>query len=193
MQNVKNKGLTLIEVLIAMGIAIIAGTLLLVVIVNTTGLFYNQSAKVSQGLNINDTLAVVRSSIKQASSVAVSYTDGPTTYTSGPDQLVLKVSSVDSSGNLVSDTYDNFVFFLDLDILHFKVFPNPISSRNPVDRILSTTADNLNFAYFDSANPPVEVIPTSAARIKITLTLKQKAGTSFETSVVTSEANLRND
>lgn len=187
------KGLTLVEVLIAMGIAAMVGGLLMVIITNSTGIFTKQSAKVSTGLNANDALAVIRSSIKQAGSVAALYTDGSTTYTSGEDQLVLKVSSLDSSGKNIADTYDTFVFFLDQNILRYKVFPNPLSTREPVDRIFSTAASDLHFQYFNSATPPLEVAPASAAKVKITLTLRQKAGINFETNVATSEASLRND
>lgn len=193
MQSKKTTGFTLIELLIAMGITAVIGLSLVVIIVNSAGLFYKQSSTVQEGLNINDALAIVRSSIKQASSVGVSYTDGSTVYTSGPQQLVLKVSSIDSAGNIIPGTYDNFVFYKDQDFLRSKVFLNPLSSRNPVDRILSTIVNNLNFTYFNSATPPVEVAPPVATRIRIALTLKQKAGMSFETSIATSEANIRND
>lgn len=187
------KGLTLIEVLIAVGITAIAGVLLLVVIVNSAGLFTNQSSKVQMGLNSNDALAVVRNSIKQAYTVAEQYTNGSDTYLSGSNQLVLQVPAIDFSNNIITDTYDFFVFFLDSDTLRFKVFPDPSSSRKPVNQVFSTSIDSLNFQYFNSAIPPLEVTPNTAIRVKMTLTIKQRNGTSFETNIATSEANLRND
>ncbi len=189
----RERGLTLIEVLVAMGIATLAGALLVVIMVNSAGMFSKQSSKVQEGLNINDALSQIRGSVKQASAVALSYTSGLTTYTTGPNQLVLKVVSIDASGNIIDHTYDYFVFFLNQNILYFKVFPDALSFRKPVDRIFSTSADNLSFQYFDSANPPVEVTPASATKVRISLTLKQKIGLNFETSTATSEANLRND
>lgn len=192
-QNENKRGLTLIEVLIAMGIAVVAGVLLLVIIVNSAGLFTQQASKVQEGLNTNDALAQVRNAVKQASSVASSYTGGGTTYTSSDSQLVLKVISVDPANNIILDTYDYFVFFKDQNILYFKSFPDPASSRKAVDRILANITDNLKFQYFNSANPPVEVAPTTAKKVRITVTLKQKLGTVFETNTATSEANLRNN
>lgn len=188
-------GLTLIEILVALAITIVAGTLLFVIIVNSAGLFSLQSSKLQGGLNINDALMEVRKSIKQASSVASSVTVGSTTYTSGVNQLVLKVSSVDSSNNIIANTYDHFVFFLDQSYFHFKIFPDPdpASSRKAADRILSTVADSISFKYFNSATPPVEVTPASAAKVYISLNLKQKAGAGFVTNTATSEASLRND
>lgn len=188
------KGLTLIEVLIAMGIASVVGALLLVIIFNSAGLFYQQSSKVGQGLGLNDALTHLRSTIKESSAIAASYTDGSTTYISSSTQLVLKVASIDASGNLIPDTFDYFVFFLDENKLRFKSFLAPQSSgRKASDRILSLNVENVLFQYYDLANPPQEVPPASALKISITLTLKQKSGANYETSIATSEANLRND
>lgn len=187
------KGLTLIEVLVAMGIATVAGVLLVVIMVQSAGLFTDQSSKVQQGLNINDALLQVRSSIKQANAVASEYTDGGSTYTTGGNQLVLKVSSIDSSGNIINNTFDYFIVLKDQNLLRFKIFPDPASFRQAADRIFSTSLDDLVLGYFNSATPPIEVIPQDASKVRITLTLKQKVGVNYETQTATSEANLRND
>lgn len=178
------RGLTLIEVLVAMGIATIVGVLLLVIIVNSAGLFTQQSAKVQTGLNINDALSIVRGTIKQANAVEAS---------SSGELLVLKVASIDSGNNIIPNTFDSFVFSLDQSVLHFKVFPDPGSARFQKDQILGTSVTFLNFQYFNSATPGVEVTPGSATKVRISLTLKQKIGANFEGSSATSEANLRND
>ena len=192
-RKTSSRGLTLIELLVATGIAMVAGVLLLVIIVNSAGLFTKQSSKVAGGLNINDVLSSVRSNIKQSNAVAASYTSGSTTYTSGVNRLVLKVSSVDSSNNIIADTYDYFVFFTSLPYLYFKIFPDTLSSRKVLDQILSASVDSLVFKYFNSATPPEEVAPAIATKVRATLTLKQKIGINYETNTATSEANLRND
>lgn len=189
----KSSGFTLIEVLVAMGIATLAGVLLVVIIVNSAGLFTQQSSKVSSGLSANDTMLELRNSIKISTAVAESFTDGAATYTSDGDELVLKVPSVDGSGNLIENTFDHFIFSRQVLNLRFKVFPDALSTRSSVDRIFATSVDFLEFRYFSAANPPVEVVPKEAAKVKITLTLKQKNGLNFETLTSTSEANLRND
>lgn len=187
-------GLTLVEALITLAIGASVGGLLLVIIVNTGGLFYKQSSKVEQGLNINDALGKIRQSVKESSSVALSYPSGPSpTYTSGATQLVLKVPSVNSAGDIIADTFDYFVFFQDATFLRLKTFPDSQSSRKSQDQIFSTKVESLLFKYLDSQNPPQEVIPNLAVKIRVTLTLKQKAGATFEQNIATSEANLRND
>lgn len=179
------KGLTLIEVLVAMGIASLVGVLLLVIIVNSAGLFTQQSSKVQAGLNSNDALVKIRSTIKDASTVAVSYTSGQTTYTTGSTQLVLKVPSIDTSNNIIANTYDFLIFYLDQKILRFKTFPDAQSSKSASDQIFSTDVENLDFKYFNSATPPEEVTPGVATKVKVSLTLRQ--------NTATTEANLRND
>ena len=179
--------------LISISIAAVVGGLLLVIIVNSTGLFYKESSKVEQGLNTNDALAEVRKSIKQSSAIAVSYTESSVTYTSGETQIVLKVPSLDSSGNNILSSFDYFVFFQDTSKLRFKIFPDTASSRKAQDRIFSNIVDSLVFKYLSSSNPPIEVAPEGATKVRITLKLKQKAGASYQTNIATTEANLRND
>lgn len=186
-------GFTLIEILVAMFISVIIGGLLLVIMTNSAGLFFKESSKVGQGLNVNDALMTVRRDVKQAGSIASSYTKESTTYNSGATQLVLKVPGIDNSGNMIQDTYDYFIYFQDNNLLSYKVFPDSLSQRKSVDQVLATSVDKIIFEYYDKSIPPNEVSPSSAAKIKVTIVLNQKAGLVSEQTVATSEANLRND
>ncbi len=174
------------EVLVAMGIALIVGTLILMIIVQSSGVFTDQSSKVQRGLNINEALSQVRLSVKDAHAVASSYTDGADTYATGEDQLVLKVTSIDAAGDMIEGISDYFIFFKDQGFLRFKTFPDPSSSRKKSDAVLATQVTGLHFQYFNSALPPVEVVPVSASKVRISLKFSQ-------TNIATSEANLRND
>ena len=189
----KQKGLTLVELLISSSIAVVVGGLLLTIILNSAGLFYKESSKVDIGLNTNDGLAQVRKSIKESNKVIPTFTDGSVIYTSGVSQLVLQIPSIDQSGNIIPATFDNFVFFLDQTKLLFKTFPNALSSRKAQNQIFSTNVQSLVFQYLNSASPPVEVTPISATKVRTTLTLKEKSGADYETNIATSEANLRNN
>lgn len=186
-------GFTLVELILAIGISSVVGVLLLVIIVNSTGLFYNQSSKLSEGLNINDALSKIKSSVRLANSVASSYTNEQSTFTSGETQLVFKVSSIDSANNIIPDVYDYYVFYLNQKQLRLKVFPDTSSFRKAQDQIFSTNVDSLKFQYFDSASPPGEVAPNIASKIRVTLTLKQNSGLGSIINTATAEANLRNN
>lgn len=181
----KQSGMTLIEVLVAMFISVIVGGLLLVIMTNSAGLFTNQSLKVEEGLDVNDALMVIRRDIKQAGFIAASYTNGPTTYTSGATQLVLKIPSLDNSGNVIPQTYDYFVYFQNNKFLSYKVFPDLLSQRKSVDQILATDVKKIFFQYYDNNTPSNEVLPTAATKIKASIDLSQ--------TVATAEASLRND
>lgn len=187
------KGFTLVEVLIVVGIVTVVSTLLVVIIANTAGLFYNQSAKVGQGLNANDALVKFRQTIKESNSIASQYPVSNPTYVTSNTQVILKVPSLDSSGDIIAATFDYFVFLKDQDKFRLKIFPDVQSFRFSQDQILSSNVENALFEYYNSQTPPQQITPTSATRIRMTLILKQKSGADFEESIATSEASLRND
>jgi len=177
-----------------MGVASLVGVLLLVIIVNSSGLFSRQSSKVSQGLTVNDALVTIRNNIKEAGSIAANYPEsGSPLYISGPTQLILKIPSTDVSGNIILSTFDYFVFFADLTKLRLKTYPNAASSRAAQDQIFMTNLKDLNFKYFNSSVPPQEVTSEQALKVTVTITVEQQSGAGIEGLTATSEAILRND
>lgn len=189
----KQAGLTLIEILISIAISVVVGGLLVVIIVNSANLFFHESSKLTEGLNTNDALSKVRETIKQSIAVAASYSTGGTTYTSSAQQAVFKLASVDSSNNIILNTFDYAVFYINGNLLRYKVYPEVQSARSSQNQVLSTLAESINFEYLNSATPPQLVTPTSATKVRMTLTLKEKHGISFEKKIATTEADLRND
>lgn len=186
------RGFTLPEVMIVMSAAVVAGALLLAIMVQTTGLTFQQSSKITQGLGLNDALAKIRQIVKQANAVASGFPEGPSpTFSSGPSTLVLKLPSIDPSANVLVGSFDYIVFSKDQDKLLYKLFPSAQSSRQTIDQILTLGVYSLLFQYFDTTGN--ETTPTSGVKVKVTLTLRQKTGVSFEVATATSEANLRND
>ena len=180
----KQKGITLVELLISSSITAVVGVLLLTITINSSNIFYKQSSKVNLGLNSNDALTQIRDSVRQSKSVDV---------TSGPEQLVLQIPAINSSGDIISGVFDNFVFYKDTSKLRFKTFPNLASSRKAQDQIFSTGQVSLFFQYLDAENPPAEVIPARASRVRVRLTLQQRNGFYSEESISTAEAKLRNE
>lgn len=185
------KGFTLPEVITVTLVAVIVGTLILGIMIQNTRLFVQESEKVTQGLGLNDGLTKIRGSIKEAKAVASGYPEGTPQYASGTTELVLKIPSLDSAGNIIDNTFDFAVFTKSADKLYFKLFPHPSSSRTSEDQILTKSVDSLNFKYFDTSGN--EVPPTSAVKARVTIGLKQSIGLDTQTSAATSEANLRND
>lgn len=189
----KKKGFTLIEVLLSSSIAAVVGVLLLGIIINNTGLFYQQSSRVNQGLDSNDALLSIRSSIKESSVVSVGYPELTPTYTTGVSVLVLKLPAFNASNQVIANVFDYAVFVVESGKLKIKVFPSvaPASSRKPQNTILAENVESIIFKYYNLAG--AEVSAVDAVRVKTTLKLNQKAGSKNETSIATAEAILRND
>lgn len=188
----KSAGITLLELLIFMALSVLTGILLVGIMISNSEILYKQSSRLSQGLDINDTLVSIKTNIRQASSVAISYPEaGPPAYTSSQSQLVLKLLSVDSSGGVIQNTFDFIVYLKEDDFIKILVLPDTLSSRTSQDTILAKNTDTLVFDYYDPLDTPV--VPQDAKKVKISLVLKQKAGARFETNLATGEAILRND
>lgn len=186
------KGFSLPEVITVSLMIALVGGLLLALMINNAGLFYQQSSKVSQGVGLNDSLAEIRSDIKQAIAIASQYpVSGSSQYTSSSTQLVLKFPGIDASGNIITNVFDYVVFFTENNKVKIKIFPDSLSQRKPQDRILSGNVSSLLFEYFDSTGQTTS--PSSAVKVKITIKLQTNTGSIKENSVASSEAKLRND
>ncbi len=187
-----NKGFTLIELIIVLSVSAMVGLLLISMLVQNSGLFYIQNSRVIQGVGENDALSSFRTYTKVSKAVALSYPEtGSAIYTSGSSILILKLGSIDSSGNLIDNVFDYVVYYVSQNKLYIKIYPGTGSSRQAVNKILADNVDALNFTYLDATN--LAVSPSSATKVIMRLTLRQKAGTTYEINIATSEANLRND
>lgn len=187
-----SRGFTLVEMLIVVVLAVTVSGALMAILINNSEVVYNQSSRVSQGLDLNDALANIKGYIYQASSVSSSYPETPpATYTSSQSQLVLKLASLDQNEEIIQGSYDYVIYSKDQDKLRVLLEPNGLSSRDQINTILAKNVDQIIFDYLDSQGNPTS--PTAAQKLKATIILKQKAGSKIETNIATGEANLRND
>lgn len=188
----RQSGFTLMELLMVTTLGVIISGALIAILINNTEVVYKESSRVSQGLDLNSALANIKGNLKQASSVAISYPEGPSpTYTSSTSELVLKITSLDQNNETIPNTYDFVVYYKDQDKLRVLLEPNAVSSRDQINTILAKNVDQISFDYLDSLGNPTS--PTAAKKIKVTIVLRQKAGSRYETNIATAEANLRND
>lgn len=186
----RSEGFTIAEALVSLTVALVAGSLLISILVQNNGLFYQQTSRIEQGLGLNDALARIKVDIKESDAVSASFTDGPVIYTSGGGVLVLRIVSMDGTGSTIFNVYDYIIYFLEDGNLKLKVFPGAGSVKQAEDKILAFNVESANFEYFD--NNGAVISPTLAKRVKVSLTVRQKAGYSFESSSLTTEARLRN-
>lgn len=189
-----NRGFTLVEILAAISVTVIAGYLLLATLVQTNTNFLDQNSQIKEGLGLNDTTTIINESIKSAAAVAAS---SPTTpvYNSGATTLVLALPSIDASGNIIGGVFDYLVVTRDSSIptiLRQIIFPNlPQSSRKAQNRVLLTDLSLIHFTYLDSNGNGVT--PSSAAKVNYVINVSERVGLSARASSASSEINLRNN
>ncbi len=188
-------GFSLIELLVVVTVSGVVGILMLAIFSQNNGLFVAQTAKISQGLNLNDVTSEIRETIRSASFVSSSYTSGSNTYTSGTDTLVLATPSLDNQGFVIAQTYDFMVIEKDSQnpkVLKKLVFPNAISSRENQNMVLAIKLSKIIFLYYDNDLNPV--IPSQASRIEFTINLEESLGLKkMQISSASAQVSLRND
>lgn len=175
----KSAGFTLVEVLIALSVASIIGVLLVYLLINGNSVFLQQSAKVSQGLNLNDTVSTLNARIKAAAYVASEYPVVSPVYFSSANTLILALPALGLQGQLVESTYDYVVIARDNqkpEILRETVFPDAGSSRPSVGKVLTAKLSKINFTYLDQNGNPVG--PAAASRINFTVQVAEASSSS---------------
>lgn len=188
------RGFTLVETLVYASLASIIGVILVNLLFQGQGIFFQQSANVSQGLSLNQSGKQIEDTISQSSSVASSYTpSGGPTYTSSPVTLVLALPSVTDSGSVIDNTFDYAVITRDLTketVLKELLYPNAASSRKSQNMVLATNLSEITFLYYD--NNTYVVSPALATKINYTIKLSEKAGNGSKVSSSSGQINLKN-
>lgn len=186
------KGFTLLETLIATGVAMAVGTFLVTFLASNTGLFYQERSLVNSGLALNDVLQVVSSDIRQASGIPEGYPESSPVYVSGLDILVIKLPSTSTSG-VIPGVFDYIVISKDVNqpaILTKQIFADPQSNRVSTTQLLTPLLDKVVFSYLDKNGNPVA--PTLAVQVKLSLDVLSKTGQIGTKKSSTAITNLRN-
>lgn len=188
------RGWSLIEVLIVMTVAAVAGGLIINLMVSSNRIFFDQSAHINQGLSINQTELELTSLIKSSAGAAAQYpVSGTAQYTSDSDTLVIKLPAISSNGDVIESVYDYAVLEADSDnpaILRKQVFKDGQSFRNPENKVLSINLKTLSFAFLDASSNPTT--PAQAKRISFIIKLSTKSGFSNKESSGSGIVNIKN-
>lgn len=191
----KQKGFTLLEVLIVVLVSSIAGVLLIQSFVQNNSVLYQQSARVNEGLNLNEANAQITQDIKTAAAVAQNYpAASPFQYTSSSNTLILKIPSIDLSGSIIDQTFDYIVIATDSAkpyYLRRQVFVTTPSTRGASNKILVNNISKALFYYYDNSGNTT--LPTQATKINFVLNDFSQLGTKQQTSSSSGEVILRND
>lgn len=190
----RKNGFSLIEIIIVMAVAAIAGVLLIQVLVNNNGLVYDQSVKISQGLNLNDLSSLIENDIKSSAGIASQYPDTNPTYVTSAITLIVKIPSINQSEDVIPDTYDHIVIASDSanqKILRRITIPAQASFRPANNRVLTSSLSFVKFSYLDVSGVPIT--STNASKINYIVNLFNKSGLNNYQSSASGEINLRNN
>jgi len=194
--NKRNKGFSLAEVQVALFI-----TFIMFVAAFSLYIFYNKTFSIGNALldvyaNSRIAVALMSRDIRWAAQVDPSYTDSETnvTYTTGDQVIVLKVPSVDSSGNVIGSEYDEIVYLVQNRNLRRIVMPHTTgptpSSRIYENRVVARYCNQLTFSsgghplsYYNSSALPT--LNTIALRLPINQTIINLSGVGTMTPQIT--------
>lgn len=152
----KKRGLSLIELLIAVSTSIIIAGVVSAVFINSWKAQIAQEEYTELQQKGRKSIDEISSSIKVSSGVMTSVTSGSDTYTTSPLIIVLKTPSIDSSNNILPAT-DYFIFQLntsDATKLERIIIADDTSFRTGLasTTTLSNVMGTVSFIYYDSTS-----------------------------------------
>lgn len=180
--------------MLASAVAGVIGILLISILVNTSGFFYQQQSVINEGINLNDVLGQISSLVKEAQAVARVYPEtGTPQFSTLSTTLVLKLPGINQN-EVLSDINDFVVVAKDSQnskVLRLKIFPDPGSIRLGKDSVLTTFLESIKFSYLDKGGSEV-LTPDLAEAIKIDLSVLAKTGSIGSKRSGSITVNLRN-
>ncbi len=131
-----------------------------------------------------------------ATQLETSRTLNGTTYITGNNQFVIKIPSINSSGDIIANTYDYVIYALDpSDLTQLKkiIDPNASSSRTSLNQVI---AKNINSFSLSSAGIGLSSIGSlssvKAVEVAISVNKQPLVGRTITQSLA-SEVEIRND
>lgn len=143
-----SRAFTLVETLIvvAFSVSVVVALVLLVYTFNKTAA-YEQALAQSSG-SASAVMREIESLTFPADAVLGTHTFSSATYTSTSTSLVLEIPSIDSSGNIIANTYDYAAFYLVGTTSAYRLLEaNASSKRVTGTKQLSATIRALTFTY----------------------------------------------
>lgn len=188
------KGWSLPELLIVITVSAVAGGLLINLMVSSSKLFVDQSARISQGLSLNQAQLELTELIKSSVGIVSQYpAQGTPLHTTDANTLVAKLPGINSNGDVLDLVYDYAVIEADSTtpaVLRKQIFKDNQSYRKTENKVLSTNLSSLTFNYLDVNN--TQVAPGQAIRVGFIISLSTQSGLSVKESSSSGTVNIKN-
>jgi hypothetical protein len=179
-----NRGLTLLEAVIAIGIA----TVLLVALASLYAgyiRFYSYAKATSETVGgANAAADELQDLVRQADAVMSTAIVNGASYASGSSTLVLELPSITASGSVVANTYDYAVFYTSGTSLYRVLSASGASSRVSSTKRLSETVSSVTFTY--------DTVPALASVVTADLVMQSRAAHDTAQTDVTVKMYVRN-
>ncbi|GAC1413688.1 MAG: hypothetical protein NVSMB66_6100 [Candidatus Doudnabacteria bacterium] len=181
----KQKGFTLIEIIIVMAllITVIGGVLELFISHNK--IFSYQNALIKASGSARTTMNEISQDALQSYRIVGSQTVNGTSYTSGASTVIFQIPSFNASGTVISNTYDYAVFSLNGNTLNEDFQAGTGSVRPTVTKTLSTSVTAFNISYDNASWPLVK-------KVTVGLTTSEVSRTETITQRLVEQYKLRN-
>lgn len=148
-------GFTLVETIVVAALSagmLVALSLLIFNFNNISA--YEKAASQSSG-SASALMREIESLTFPARAVLQTYTFSGVAYTSTSTSLVLEIPSINSSGNVIANTYDYAAFYVVGTNAYRLLQPNASSVRASGTKLLSSTISALTFTYNSTHFPDV--------------------------------------
>lgn len=181
-----NKGLSLVELLIAVGVLAILMILLTTIFLSQSQNFEYQQTKLLLEGYFEIVLATIKNFVSAADSILSNQNIQGTDYTSGAETLVLRLPSIDSAKKTIAGQYDYAAIFKSGSDIKIVLSPSAQSIRKLENRVLAQYVSWVNFDYGDLA-------PNLAKTVLFSMTLSKTASRNQIITITRSlQATLRN-
>jgi type II secretory pathway pseudopilin PulG len=177
------RGMTLAETLSAIGIMTIVLLIVTQIFIINYDVAIKQTSRIDNDVGAVFAVRRISDAARGATAVVASRTINGTAYTTGTDTLILRIPSLDSSSNIIADTYDYIAFYRDA-ASPTKVFTDTEtgsgSARLGGKRLMTAYNQIMAFRYNNATL-------SSADRVSVYLVNKQTVkGAQFTTQAWTS-------
>ncbi|MBX4204984.1 MAG: prepilin-type N-terminal cleavage/methylation domain-containing protein [Candidatus Doudnabacteria bacterium] len=175
-----SRGFTLVETLVVLFIFSLGIVIIFDMFLAQNRLYRTQTAQLNITSSVRFALDDIDNYGRQAHRTLASYS----TYTAGPQTLILEIGSVNSSGRLISGTYDHVVYYLTSGSLTRVVIPDASSTRPSSTRVVAVNVTALTFTYNNADY-------TSVTQVDTSLTCAESASIQTRTYTGSSKTKLR--
>lgn len=181
-------GFTFVELLLVMALIGVMTGFLASLFRSSVFLFQNQDLEIQVIEEANYLNSFMLENLRDAEGVETTITDGSDTFTSGSDEIIVRLPAIDGSSNPIPGIYDYYVMYQSSSSpgdLRWRLIPAGSSNRVAFDKLAGEEITAMSFSY-DT------MIPAEASFVTVTFTLEKS--NSFRTIDISrsTSVNLRN-